>query len=63
MPPNPDPKCLPPDREKAVETWLSQPVGTCRFCGQPIYPTDLRPLRIPLWPDARSRHGPRPHDI
>jgi hypothetical protein len=33
---------LPPERATAVEAWLSRPVGACRFCGRPIYPTDSR---------------------
>ena len=37
-----DPILLPPDRAKAVEVWLSTSVGTCRLCGQPVYPTDPR---------------------
>jgi hypothetical protein len=42
--------CLPPERAKAVEAWLSTPGGTCRLCGQPVYPTDLR-RRDPKEPD------------
>jgi hypothetical protein len=33
---------LPPDRGEAVRAWLSSPIGTCRVCGEPIYPTDPR---------------------
>jgi len=33
---------LPRQRAKAVEAWLARPLGTCRVCGQPIYPTDPR---------------------
>jgi hypothetical protein len=33
---------LPPHRAKAVEAWLSRPVGACSFCGEPVLPTDAR---------------------
>jgi hypothetical protein len=33
---------LPPHCAKAVEAWLSRPVGTCSFCGEPVLPTDAR---------------------
>ena len=33
---------LPPDRAAAVRAWLSTPVGTCRVCGELVYPTDSR---------------------
>lgn len=41
---------LPPERAEAVRKWLSTPVGTCRLCGQPVYPTDSR-QRDPKEPD------------
>jgi hypothetical protein len=41
---------LPPERAKAVEAWLSTPGGTCRLCGEPVYPTDSR-RRDPEEPD------------
>ena len=40
--PSPNYESLPPDRAEAVQAWLSQPVGTCRVCDAPIYPTDPR---------------------
>jgi hypothetical protein len=67
MPLDPDFTSLPPERAKAVEAWLSRPVGTCRFCGKPIYPTDPRArdpeekdedaatlLHLPCWEAVRA---------
>ena len=58
---------LPPERARAVEAWLLRPVGTCRVCGQPIYPTDPRArdpeekdedvvalLHLPCWEAVRA---------
>ena len=33
---------LPPERAKAVDAWLSTPLGSCWLCGEPVYPTDSR---------------------
>ena len=58
---------LQPERAKAVEAWLSLPLGTCRVCGRPIYPTDPRArdpeekdddlatlLHLPCWDAVRA---------
>jgi hypothetical protein len=58
---------LPRQRAKAVEAWLSLPLGTCRVCGRPIYPTDPRArdpkekdddlatlLHLPCWNAVRA---------
>jgi hypothetical protein len=29
-------------RARAVEAWLSTPIGICRICETPVYPTDSR---------------------
>ena len=33
---------LPPERAKAVKAWLRAPLGMCRFCGEPVHPTESR---------------------
>jgi hypothetical protein len=61
---------LPPDRAKAVEAWLSRGVGACRFCEEPIFPTDPRArdpkakdddaaalLHLGCWEAVRAHEG------
>ncbi len=35
-------RSLQPHRARAVQAWLSTPIGTCRICGEFVYPTDSR---------------------
>jgi len=45
---------LPADRARAEETWLSTALGTCRVCGELVYPTDSR-QRDPHEADERVK--------
>ena len=33
---------LPPERARAVDAWLRAPLGSCRFCGESVHPTESR---------------------
>jgi hypothetical protein len=58
---------LPRKRAEAIEAWLLRPIGACRFCEEPIYPTDPRArdpqekdedaatlLHLPCWEAVRA---------